>query len=116
MRAARNGSSEILGQPRGRIMSGPAITKRVLISGQVQGVGFRAWTQDEAEMRGLSGWVRNRRDGFVEALFVGPPDLVAEMVETCRRGPRHAQVQTVETIYGEDLPATPGRFRILPTA
>jgi acylphosphatase len=97
-------------------MSEPTITKRVLISGQVQGVGFRAWTQDEAELRGLSGWVRNRRDGSVEALFVGPSDLVAEMIETCRKGPRHARVEAVETIYGNDDPPTPGRFKILPTA
>ncbi len=97
-------------------MSEPTITKRVLISGQVQGVGFRAWTQDEAELRGLSGWVRNRRDGSVEALFVGPSDLVAEMIETCRKGPRHSRVETVKMIYGEGETSTPGRFQILPTA
>ena len=98
-------------------MGEPTVTTRVLISGRVQGVGFRAWTQDEAEVRGLTGWVRNRRGGAVEALFTGPGDLVAEMIATCRQGPHHARVETVDPIYGEDAPASaPDRFQILPTA
>ncbi|MCH6588225.1 MAG: acylphosphatase [Proteobacteria bacterium] len=60
---------------------------RVVISGRVQGVWFRGWTVDEATARGLSGWVRNRRDGTVEAVFEGAPEAVDAMVEACRTGP-----------------------------
>ena len=60
----------------------------VTIRGRVQGVGFRAWTELTALERGLEGWVRNRRDGSVEALFVGSADAVAAMVAACRHGPR----------------------------
>jgi acylphosphatase len=61
----------------------------------VQGVGFRAFVADEARTRGLAGWVRNRRDGSVEALIAGDGDAIDEMVETCRRGPHGAQVENV---------------------
>jgi acylphosphatase len=71
--------------------------RRVMIRGRVQGVGFRAWTEYEAERRALDGWARNRRDGSVEAVFAGPPDAVADMVEACRRGPPMSRVDTVET-------------------
>ena len=67
----------------------------VRIRGLVQGVWYRGWTVDEAERRGLSGWVRNRRDGSVEALFAGDDAAVAEMIEACRRGPRMAKVESV---------------------
>ena len=60
---------------------------RVVISGRVQGVWFRGWTVDEATARGLSGWVRNRRDGTVEAVFEGAPAAVDAMIEACRSGP-----------------------------
>lgn len=59
----------------------------VMIRGRVQGVGFRAWTEVAALERGLQGWVRNRRDGAVEALFAGPADAVAAVVALCHRGP-----------------------------
>ena len=61
-------------------------TVHVLIHGRVQGVGFRAWTQHQAELHGLKGWVRNRRDGSVEAVFSGPADLVEVMLKACRKG------------------------------
>jgi acylphosphatase len=67
----------------------------VRIRGRVQGVWYRGWTVDEAERRGLSGWVRNRRDGSVEALFAGDDTAVAEMIEACRRGPDLAEVESV---------------------
>ena len=66
------------------------------IRGRVQGVGFRAWTQHQAELHGLEGWVRNRRDGSVEAVFAGPPDAVDAMLKTCRQGPRGSRVEGVD--------------------
>ena len=69
---------------------------RALIHGRVQGVGFRAWTQHQAEQRGLEGWARNRRDGSVEAVFAGPAQAVAGMVEACRQGPRGCAVESVD--------------------
>jgi len=68
---------------------------RVSISGRVQGVWFRGWTVDQARSRSLDGWVRNRADGTVEAIFVGPADLVDEMVAACYEGPPTADVVEV---------------------
>lgn len=81
------------------------VAKRCVISGKVQNVWYRAWTVQEAEKLGLQGWVRNRADGSVEALFGGPTDMVAAMIELCHVGPRAAKVSgvTVEDFAG-DLP------------
>ena len=68
------------------------LTLLLRIEGRVQGVWFRGWTVAEASRRGLSGWVRNRSDGTVEALFSGPPGDVEAMVAACRRGPPGALV------------------------
>jgi len=68
----------------------------VVVSGRVQGVGFRAATRSRAEARGISGWVRNRADGSVEAAFEGDPEAVEALVDFCRAGPRLAQVERVE--------------------
>jgi acylphosphatase len=65
---------------------------RLVIAGRVQAVGFRAWTLDRAVRLGLRGWVRNRRDGTVEALVAGDDDAVAAMIEACRQGPPAARV------------------------
>ncbi len=70
---------------------------RVTIRGRVQGVGFRAWTQSEASRLGISGWVRNRLSGDVEALFAGPPDAVEALCAACWRGPPSARVTSVDT-------------------
>ncbi|HEX9570343.1 MAG TPA: acylphosphatase [Rhodospirillales bacterium] len=86
---------------------------RVVIEGRVQGVWFRGWTVDEASRRGLRGWVRNRRDGSVEALFAGDADQVDDMVKACRRGPSAARVETVGVHAAED-PGGQG-FMHLPT-
>lgn len=67
----------------------------VTIRGQVQGVGYRAWVEYQARASGLEGWVRNRRDGSVEAVFAGPGKAVAEMVALCRHGPPSARVEAV---------------------
>ncbi len=86
---------------------------RVRIEGRVQGVWYRGWTMAEANRLGLSGWVRNRSDGSVEALFSGPADRVKAMVEACRRGPPAAQVTRV-TEEPASTPAETG-FRQAPT-
>jgi acylphosphatase len=77
-------------------MSEP-VRRRVVVHGRVQGVFFRDTTRREARRRGVAGWVRNRADGAVEAVFEGDPESVAGMVEFCERGPRGAEVTRVET-------------------
>jgi acylphosphatase len=62
----------------------------------VQAVGYRAWAEDTAILNGLDGWVRNRRDGTVEAVFAGDKAAVDEMIEACRRGPPSAQVEAID--------------------
>ena len=77
------------------------VIRHVLISGSVQGVGFRYWTRRTATARGLQGWVRNRRDGTVEAVFAGPEQAVTEMIALCRRGPDMARVDSVDEAPAE---------------
>ena len=89
-------------------------TVRVRIAGRVQGVGYRYWTERVAGELGLCGWVRNRRDGSVEAVFSGTPDAVAEMVERCRDGPSSAKVASIDVVEDAAEPS-PG-FEALPTA
>jgi acylphosphatase len=86
---------------------------RVSIEGTVQGVGYRYWTERVATGLGLTGWVRNRRDGSVEALFCGDTDAVAEMLQRCHDGPRSARVTAVRILEegGED----PDGFEVLAT-
>ncbi len=87
---------------------------RVTIEGKVQGVWFRAWTQEQAVRRGLFGWVRNRRDGTVEAVFDGPAPEVEAMIRACWDGPTAARVQAVRV---EPIPADPPMqgFEVLPS-
>ncbi len=87
---------------------------RAVISGRVQGVWYRGWTVDEARARGLSGWVRNCRDGTVEAVFQGAPEAVDAMVAACRSGPPAARVHDVVQFAHDDAVA-PG-FHSRPTA
>ncbi|ACB24730.1 acylphosphatase [Methylobacterium sp. PvP062] len=87
-------------------------TISVIVTGRVQGVSYRAWTQSEARARGLAGTVRNRDDGSVEAVFSGAPEAVAEMEALCRSGPPGARVADVTARDGGDVP-TGGAFRIL---
>jgi acylphosphatase len=68
---------------------------RLRITGRVQGVGYRAWALQMASRLGLRGWVRNRRDGSVEALIIGEEDAVDRMIEACREGPYAARVADV---------------------
>ena len=72
------------------------VRKRVVIRGDVQGVFFRDSTREEAESRGVRGWVRNRSDGAVEAVFEGAAAAVDAMVEWCRSGPSRAQVEAMD--------------------
>ena len=91
----------------------PERTVRALIIGKVQGVGFRAWVEDGARERQLRGWVRNRRDGSVEAVLSGDADRVAALIQACETGPRLAAVFHVEvTDYAGEVPP---RFKVLPT-
>lgn len=85
--------------------------KRLVITGRVQGVGYRAWAAGKAAELGIEGWVRNRPDGAVEALINGTADAVEEMARACRRGPRFAQVAEIEEEI-TDPPAEPG-FRVV---
>ncbi|WP_132254495.1 acylphosphatase [Methylobacterium segetis] len=71
-------------------------TVDVVISGRVQGVGFRVWTQHQAQLHGLTGHVRNRDDGAVAATFSGPAEAVGAMLKACEAGPRGARVDSVE--------------------
>jgi acylphosphatase len=71
------------------------VSFRVRIEGRVQGVWYRGWTLEQARRRGLAGWVRNRADGSVEALFCGPETLVQDIIAACREGPPGAVVTAV---------------------
>jgi acylphosphatase len=87
---------------------------RLTISGRVQGVGYRDWALDVAHRLGLTGWVRNRRDGAVEALIVGDEAAVGQMIEACRRGPSAARVEEID-VDPVDLDILPAGFTRLPT-
>ena len=83
-------------------MTAPIETVRLRITGQVQGVGYRLWMTRTAASLGLRGWVRNRKDGSVEALVTGAPKAVAAMIEASRKGPFGAQVSDVTVIPDQD--------------
>jgi acylphosphatase len=72
------------------------VRRHVVVHGRVQGVFFRDTTRRQASSRGVAGWVANRPDGAVEAVFEGDPDAVAALVEFCSEGPRGADVDEVE--------------------
>jgi acylphosphatase len=97
-----------------------SVVRHVLVRGRVQGVGYRAWVEEEALRLGLEGWVRNRRDGAVEAVFSGADDVVAQMIEACRRGPSAARVDAVDIVEGGegllDRRRAGERFAVLVTA
>lgn len=73
----------------------------VLISGMVQGVFFRATTMEKASELGLTGWVRNLRDGGVEAVFEGERAVIEQMLDWCRVGPPYARVENLDVRWGE---------------
>lgn len=83
---------------------------RVVVRGRVQGVGFWAWLQGQAELHDLAGWVRNLADGSVEAVLVGPVEAVDIVLHACRDGPHPARVDQVE-----EYPAEPSDTEGVPT-
>ncbi|MBS0527450.1 MAG: acylphosphatase [Proteobacteria bacterium] len=87
---------------------------RLTITGRVQGVGYRDWAIETGLSLGLTGWVRNRRDGAVEALIVGEEGAVGRMIEACRRGPSLARVEEID-VDPVDLDILPEGFTRLPT-
>ena len=92
---------------------------QVSIRGRVHGVGYRAWVEYQAIAIGIEGWVRNRTDGSVEALFAGSADIVAQLVALCRRGPSSARVEDVINEPAEpdalNLRRPGESFSVLPT-
>ncbi|HEX3065862.1 MAG TPA: acylphosphatase [Dongiaceae bacterium] len=86
----------------------------VRIRGKVQGVWYRSWTVEQAAQRGVRGWVRNRQDGSVEALFAGEPAMIDEMISVCRKGPRLARVDSISSEPTVEEP--PAGFEQRPTA
>lgn len=84
----------------------------VIVSGHVQGVFFRSTTRDQAEVRSVSGWVRNLPDGRVEALFEGEKEALEQLVEICKKGPPNALVRDVAVVWEEYTAEFTG-FRIL---
>ena len=95
------------------------ITRHLIIEGIVQGVCYRASLAEQARLLGVAGWVRNRRDGSVEALFAGPATIVAEMVALCRHGPPSARIDNVTRETGDEeqlkLRRAGESFSVLPT-
>jgi acylphosphatase len=90
------------------------LTRRLQISGRVQGVGFRYAMQQQAARCGVRGWVRNRRDGSVEALLAGDDEAVEALTAWARHGPPGAMVTDLRAVpAGEELP--PARFELRPT-
>ena len=93
--------------------------RHVTVRGRVQGVGYRYFVECEAQSRDLEGWVRNRRDGSVEAVFSGPAEAVAAMIAACRRGPSSARVDAVQDEAANpdmlNLREAGDRFSVLPT-
>ena len=91
-----------------------AVTRKLRIHGEVQGVFYRAWSAEQARRLGLSGWVRNRRDGTVEMLVHGDEAVVQRMIALCRDGPPAARVERIDVEDSQEE-APPG-FEKHPTA
>jgi acylphosphatase len=84
----------------------------VWVSGQVQGVFYRAYAEDEAAFRSVQGWIRNLRDGRVEAVFEGSPEAVEAMVRWCRQGSPASRVTDVQVTW--EAPGGERGFRVRP--
>ena len=84
---------------------------RYIVRGRVQGVGYRDYARRAARLSGVTGWVRNRDDGAVEAMAVGSPEALAAFAAALRQGPRHSQVETIDEERLGEQPA-PARFDI----
>jgi acylphosphatase len=100
-------------------LSNERIVRHVIVRGRVQGVGFRAFVEHHARQRNLEGWVRNRRDGTVEAVFAGPVHAVDGMIGACKAGPPGARVDALDQREGNEADLTPRageKFSCRPTA
>lgn len=96
-------------------MSGRRIV-HLIARGRVQGVGFRAFVEEEATMRSLNGWVRNRRDGSVEAVAAGPQAAVEALIDAVRQGPPASRVDTVDVVETNEAALRAHKdFALLPT-
>jgi acylphosphatase len=93
-----------------------AMTRRIRVGGRVQGVGFRASLQHEARRAGVTGWVRNRADGTVEALLHGAPEAVESLIAWARRGPPGARVSRLLDDDADSGEAPPAGFELRPSA
>jgi len=91
------------------------ITKKLVIEGLVQGVGYRVSMANKAEALGLSGWVRNRRDGTVEACVFGSEEAIDAIINWSKRGPQGAQVRNVTVSETTESPHLNAPFKIIPT-
>jgi acylphosphatase len=101
-------------------MSDERIIKHVIVRGRVQGVGFRAFVEHHAMQRNLDGWVRNRRDGTVEAVFAGPDHSIQGMIGVCKVGPISSRVDAIDQRDGAEadlaVRVIGEKFSCLPTA
>jgi acylphosphatase len=98
------------------------VIRHVVFRGRVQGVGFRAFVEDEAARTGVEGWVRNRRDGTVEAVFAGKAKAVEDTIAVCRKGSHASHASRVDGVEMRDartdelaLRRDRDRFAVLPT-
>jgi acylphosphatase len=91
------------------------VTRRVIAEGRVQGVGYRDFARRAAERLGVAGWVRNRRDGAVEALLAGSTEAVEALIAELRRGPPGASVTRLRTLEAEESERPPQRFEVRAT-
>jgi acylphosphatase len=100
-------------------LSETRVLRHVSVRGLVQGVGYRAFVERHALRHGLEGWVRNRNDGSVEAVFAGSEAAVEAMIAECRIGPRHGRVDALDrreaAMHEFDLRAPGDVFSVLPT-
>lgn len=95
------------------------VIRHVVVRGKVQGIGFRVWAERRALAGGLEGWIRNRRDGSVEAVLAGPPAAVATVIAQLRQGAPLAQVERIDERESDPLELaarrTAEKFSVLPT-
>ncbi len=89
------------------------LSVKARIHGRVQGVWYRRWVERTASGLGINGWVRNRLDGSVEALFIGESSSIDEMITACHDGPPAARVDAIDTFPDHSI--SPARFDVKPT-